>query len=94
MTTIAVVRKGGVAAIAADTLTKWGSGKESAKYIANSEKIIKIGENYIAVTGNATFKLILKEYFVEQGNEIALSNPMEIFRTWSRLHAALNAGRG
>ncbi|KPK33752.1 MAG: hypothetical protein AMJ66_05040 [Betaproteobacteria bacterium SG8_40] len=89
MTTIAVVRKGGVAAIAADTLTKWGSGKESAKYIANSEKIIKIGENYIAVTGNATFKLILKEYFVEQGNEIALSNPMEIFRTWSRLHAAL-----
>lgn len=89
MTTIAVVRKGGVAAISADTLTKWGSGKESARYIANSEKIIKIADNYIAVTGNATFKLILKEYFVEQGNDIALSNPMEIFRTWSRLHGAL-----
>ena len=48
MTTISVVRKGGVAAIAADTLTKWGSGKESAKYIANSEKIIQVGDNYIA----------------------------------------------
>ena len=89
MTTIAVVKKGGVAAIAADTLTKWGSGKESAKYIANSEKIFKIGANYIAVTGNATFKLILKEYFSEQSDEPALSNPMEIFRTWSRLHATL-----
>jgi len=33
MTTIAVVRKNGYAAIAADTLTKWGSGKESAAYI-------------------------------------------------------------
>ena len=43
MTTITVVKKGGIAAIAADTLTKWGAGKESAKYIANSEKITKIG---------------------------------------------------
>jgi hypothetical protein len=89
MTTIAVVKKGNTVAIAADTLTKWGSGKESAAYIANSEKILKIGANYIAVTGNATFKLILRDYFIEQGNEIQLSSPMEIFRTWNRLHAVL-----
>ncbi|MGD2139994.1 MAG: MFS transporter [Burkholderiales bacterium] len=89
MTTIAVVRKGGVAAIAADTLTKWGSGKESAKYIANSEKILKVGGNYIAITGNATFKLVLRDYFQEQGRDLNLSNPMEIFRTWNRLHLAL-----
>lgn len=89
MTTIAVVKKGGVAAIAADTLTKWGSGKESAKYIANAEKILKIGANYVAVTGNATFKLILRDYFLEQGNKPELSDSMQIFRTWSRLHATL-----
>jgi ATP-dependent protease HslVU (ClpYQ) peptidase subunit len=89
MTTIAVVRKGNVAAIAADTLTKWGSGKESAKYIANSEKILKIGGNYIAVTGNATFKLILRDHFLEQENELKLSNPVEIFRTWNQLHQIL-----
>ena len=89
MTTIAVVRKGNIAAIAADTLTKWGSGKESAKYIANSEKILKIGANYIAVTGNATFKLILREHFLEQGNDLNLSNPVEIFRTWNQLHQTL-----
>ena len=38
MTTIAVVRKSGYAAIAADTLTKWGTGKESAAYVANNTK--------------------------------------------------------
>ncbi len=43
MTTVAVVRKEGVAAIAADTLTKWGSAKESAVYIANHEKILQRG---------------------------------------------------
>ena len=32
MTTIAVVRKNGYVAIAADTMTKWGSGKETADY--------------------------------------------------------------
>lgn len=89
MTTITVVKKGGIAAIAADTLTKWGAGKESAKYIANSEKITKIGSNYVAVTGNATFKLILRDYFLEQGNDCRLSNPVEIFQTWNRLHQAL-----
>ncbi len=89
MTTIAVVKKSGVVAIAADTLTKWGSGKESAKYIANSEKITKVGGNYVAVTGNATFKLILRDYFLEQGNECHLSSPMEIFQTWNRLHQVL-----
>ncbi len=89
MTTIAVVKKGGIAAIAADTLTKWGSGKESAKYIANSEKIIKVGSSYIAVTGNATFKLIVRDYFLEHGKDCRLSNPMEIFQTWNRLHQAL-----
>ena len=51
MTTVAVVRKQGVAAVAADTLTKWGSAKESALYIANHEKILKVGESLIAVTG-------------------------------------------
>ena len=40
MTTIAVVKKQGVAAIATDTLTKWGTGKESAGYIANNDKIV------------------------------------------------------
>jgi len=88
MTTIAVVRKHGVAAIAADTLTKWGSAKESATYITNHEKVLQVGDNYVAITGTATFKLILGDYF-SNGAEVRLSNASDIFRTWNRLHTAL-----
>ena len=88
MTTIAVVRKHGVAAIAADTLTKWGSAKESATYITNHEKVLQVGDSYVAITGTATFKLILGDYF-SNGAEVRLSNASDIFRTWNRLHTAL-----
>lgn len=88
MTSIAVVKKDGVVAIASDTLTKWGSAKESATYIANHEKILKVGESYIAITGSATFKSILRDYF-SGNNDVRLNNPADIFRTWNRLHAAL-----
>jgi len=88
MTTIAVVKKDGIAAIAADTLTKWGSAKESAAYIANHEKILRVGDSYLAITGSATFKMVLKDYF-ESATDVRLSTTPEIFRTWNRLHAAL-----
>jgi ATP-dependent protease HslVU (ClpYQ) peptidase subunit len=88
MTTIAVVKKDGIAAIAADTLTKWGSAKESAAYIANHEKILRIGDSYLAITGSATFKMVLKDYF-ESATDVRLSTASEIFRAWNRLHSAL-----
>jgi ATP-dependent HslUV protease, peptidase subunit HslV len=89
MTTVTVVKKDGVAAIAADTLIKWGSAKESAAYISNHEKILRHGESYIAVTGTATFVAILRDYFEATGAELQLDTPANIFRTWNRLHGVL-----
>ena len=89
MTTVAVVRKGGVAVIAADTLIKWGNAKESAAYIANHDKILSVGDSYLAVTGYATFKAILHDYFEHAGDDARLDTPANIFRTWNRLHGAL-----
>lgn len=89
MSTVVVVRKSGIGAICADTLTKWGSVKESAAYVENHEKILQIGETYIGVTGPATFKLILRDYFADNGGDARMDNPMSIFRTWNRLHRAL-----
>ena len=89
MTTIAVVKKSGSIAIAADTLTKWGSGKESATYIANSGKILTIDESFLAITGNATFKLIVKEYFQSRSERPDFSSVDAIFKEWSTLHGAL-----
>lgn len=89
MSTVVVVRKGSIGAICADTLTKWGTVKESAAYVQNHEKILQIGDTFIGVTGPATFKLILRDYFSENGGDAKLDNPGSIFRTWNRLHRAL-----
>lgn len=90
MTTIAVVRKNGYAAIAADTLTKWGSGKESAAYIANNTKIVKAGDSFLAGSGTATFKLILQDYFSQRGMPAPrFDSTVNIFKTWQAFHAVL-----
>jgi ATP-dependent protease HslVU (ClpYQ) peptidase subunit len=89
MTTVTVVKKDGRIAIAADTLTKWGGGKESADYVANHEKIIRVGESYVAITGSATFKLILADYFASLDEAPQLNSVASIFSTWNALHGAL-----
>lgn len=89
MTTVTVVRKEGRIAIAADTLTKWGGGKESADYVANHEKIIRVGDSLIAITGSATFKLILTDYFSTLDEPPKLDSAESIFRVWNTLHGAL-----
>jgi len=89
MTTIAVVRKNGYCAIAADTLTKWGTGKESAAYVANNTKIVKVGDSYIAGSGTATFKLILRDYFAQRGVPARFDSAINLFKTWQAFHAAL-----
>lgn len=89
MTTITVVRKNGYVAIAADTLTKWGSGKESAAYIANNTKIVKAGDSFLAGSGTATFKLIMRDYFAQRGVPARFDTTINIFKTWQAFHAAL-----
>ena len=89
MTTIAVVRKNGYAAIAADTLTKWGTGKESAAYVANNSKIVKVGDNWLGAAGTATFKLILRDYFAQSGVPARFDSTINIFKTWQAFHAVL-----
>jgi ATP-dependent protease HslVU (ClpYQ) peptidase subunit len=89
MTTIVVVRKGNEVAIAADTMTKWGSAKETADYVVNSGKLLQVGDTWLGLTGNATFKTILRDYFARPKVRARFDNPLEIFRTWEALHKAL-----
>jgi len=89
MTTIAVVRKGGYAAIAADTLTKWGSGKESAAYVANNDKIVRVGDTWLAASGSATFKTIMRDYFSGRRVRARFDGTTALFRTWQAFHAVL-----
>ena len=89
MTTIAVVKKNGRTAIAADTLTKWGTGKESATYIKNNNKIVRAGDTYIGASGSATFKTIMHDYFARPKAKARFDSTIQIFRTWQAFHVAL-----
>ena len=92
MTTIAVVRKNGVAAIAADTLTKWGSVKETADFVANHEKIFRVGDSLLAVCGPASGRLALRDYFFPPRSRRAppkLHDVDAIYRCWRGVHEAL-----
>lgn len=89
MTTIVVVRKNGIAAIAADTLTKWGTGKESAKYIANNDKIVRAGDTWIGAAGGATFKIIMRDYFSQPKVKPRFDTTLNLFKTWQTFHAVL-----
>jgi ATP-dependent HslUV protease, peptidase subunit HslV len=88
MSTIVVVRKDGLAAIAADSLSTWGLAKESAEYVINSKKILQVGESYLALSGPTSAKLAIKDFFAGK-SDFDLTDVDAIFRTWLILHAAL-----
>ena len=89
MTSIAVLRKNGYGAIAADTLTKWGTGKESAAYVANHDKIVKAGDTWLAASGTSTFKMIMRDYFGQRGVPARFDSAINIFKTWQAFHSVL-----
>jgi ATP-dependent protease HslVU (ClpYQ) peptidase subunit len=88
MSTITVVKKAGVIAIATDSLTTWGSSKESSDYIVDQHKILEVGESLIAISGPSSAKLAIKDYFARSAGG-DLTTVDAIFRTWIVLHAAL-----
>ncbi len=89
MSTITVVKKNGIAAIAADSLTKWGPIKETAEYVVNHEKIMQVGDYYLAVVGPAAAMPVLKHFFAARRRPVRLDDPDEIFALWLEMHGAL-----
>lgn len=89
MSTITAVRKNGVAAIAADSVTTSNTIRESARYVVNHHKILRLGDSFLAVTGNSSLKLALRDFFDRTTEELPLDGVKEIFRTWLTIHAAL-----
>ena len=89
MTTIVVVKKGKEAAIAADTLTTYGSQLESAQYIKNNKKIIKYKDNYFALTGWSASQTALEDLLKKTKEEFPLRNEKEIFNSHILMHKKL-----
>ncbi len=89
MSTIAVAKNSGWAAIGADTLATLDSIKESAEYVCNNSKIIKAGHSYITSVGHASTELILSSYFSNIKTVPLLNSPQDIFEAARRLHKSL-----
>jgi ATP-dependent protease HslVU (ClpYQ) peptidase subunit len=89
MTTVAVVRKAGYAAIAADSLTSFGDMRLSAAYARDKRKVLRVGDGYLGLSGSTAHYAVLESHFASLEKPPALSGRREIFETWRELHEAL-----
>lgn len=89
MTTLVVVKKNGRAALAADTLARFGGTLESAEYIANADKLISVGDAHLAPAGPASAQLVLRSYFDDPEHRVDFSGLQQIFETFREMQSAL-----
>ncbi len=88
MTTLVVVRKGNMAAIAADSLTTFGDTRLSDHFDASSDKMVRYGETLIALCGSAAHQLVY-ENLLSTAKDLNFNSKAEIFETFRKLHATL-----
>ena len=88
MTTLVVVRKGNMAAIAADSLTTFGDTRLSDSFDASSDKMVRYGDTVIAMCGSAAHQLVY-ENLLSTAKDLNFNSKSEIFETFRKLHAIL-----
>jgi ATP-dependent protease HslVU (ClpYQ) peptidase subunit len=89
MSTLVAVKKKGIACIAADTMTSFGSRKQRAAYVAHPEKIQRVSDSYIGIVGSAAHDLVVKSIFSQADNLPNFQNRLEIFEFFRKLHTQL-----
>jgi len=89
MSTVVVVRKNGVACIAADSLTSYGDLKLSSRYDPHSEKIQTFGETHLSIVGSAAHTLVIESVLNKKDLFANFSSREEIFKTFSLVHTEL-----
>ena len=89
MTTVAVVRKGGQVAIAADTLVTFGDTRLAHGYEAN-DKLFRVGDSWFGMSGTtAHFPVLRKALGTLPTDEMKLGSRDEVFDTFLKLHPKL-----
>ena len=89
MTTIAVARKGGQVAIAAESLVTFGDTRLSHGYEAN-DKVFRIGNSWVGMAGTtAHFPVLRKALGSLPADELRLGSRDEVFETFLKLHPKL-----
>lgn len=88
MTTIVAVKKNGMAAIAADSLTTFGDTRLGRQYKGEHDKILEIGGSWIGLCGSSAHHLVLSA-LLPKLEDIKLGSRMEVYETFRRLHPVL-----
>ena len=89
MTTIVAVKKNGIGVLAADTLTIWGSTKESADHVVNASKIVRAGENVFGLAGSSANPFVLRHWLKSIEKLPTLDSVDAIFDLWLDFHSSL-----
>ena len=88
MSTVTVVKKNGHVAIAADTLSSFGSRKLSAVHNKRASKIVRLGGSFVGLTGAAANVRVLEHAF-RDAEAPALDSAADIFDVFLKLHERL-----
>ena len=88
MTTIVVVRKGGTAVIAADTLTTFGTTRLAPAYDRHPEKITAYGDSFLGVAGSAAHQLVIENVLARTPN-LDFHGKAAIYESFRRIHPVL-----
>ena len=88
MSTVTVVKKNGHVAIAADTLSSFGSRKLSAVHNKRASKIVRLGASFVGLTGAAANLRVLEHAF-RDAEAPALDSAADIFDVFLKLHERL-----
>ncbi len=91
MSVIVVVRKGGEVAIAADTAQTDGSVMLRAKYVRNSEKIVRFGDTYVGLAGWSAAQDIFESVVRNHADKLDFSSRAAIFETARNLHGLMKS---
>jgi len=88
LTTIVVVKKNGVAAIAADSLTTFGNVRLAADMDESSDKILLHQGSYLGIAGSAAHQMVI-ESILRRRPELVFHGRMQIFEAFRHIHPVL-----
>ena len=88
MTTIVVVRKGGAAVIAADSLTTFGSTRLAPAYDRHPQKIVAYKDSFIGIAGSAAHQLVM-ENLLARAPDLDFHGKSAIYESFRKLHPLL-----
>jgi ATP-dependent HslUV protease, peptidase subunit HslV len=91
MTTIVVVKKGGLAVIAGDTLTTFGATRLGSAHDAAPEKILKHNGTFFGIAGSAAHQMVLESILTnhEKAKEFKFNGRHEIYESFRKIHPIL-----